>query len=183
MNYIGFNDDIYIDSRSCLCYFSQNKYSITPPIWKTLDSIGNNTMKKAEGEVIKLSAQFDKVDANMAVNLQFAISCGKALTSQFGYQIIEPLQLPKLMIQLNTVNLQSIAPEIRNTYDIGLTFKHAFAWLLGINAGITTYDEMITMRSVFRYLTTSGVFNKSSIKAVEQDSGMMVPLYDTTGLY
>lgn len=176
LNYIGFNDDIYIENRNCLCYFSKNTYSITPPIWKTLDSIGNNTMKKADSDVIKLSSQFDKVDVNMAVNLQFAISCGKSLTSQFGYQIIEPLQLPKLMIQLNTVNLQSIAPEIRNTYDIGLTFKHAMAWLLGINMKITTYDEMLTMRSTFRYLTTNGVFNKSSVKEASVDTNVMVPL-------
>jgi hypothetical protein len=189
LNYIGFFDDsyVYAESRTCLAYVaSSGVYSIAPPIWKTLDGIGNSQFKKAgtDTDVLGLSSQFDKVDNLLMVNLQFAIIAGIQLTKQFGYQSIEPLQLPRLMVQLNTVNLQQISTEVRQTFDIGLTFTQAMAWLLGINRNVTTYDEMITLKRLFRYLSANGIFSRNELNnIVKDDAGELPPLLDLTNVY
>jgi hypothetical protein len=176
INYIGISSDVYVESRNCLAYVANNDvFSITPPIWKTLEGIGSNKIKSED--TIGLTTQFDKVDNNLMVNLQFAIVAGTALTRQFGYQSIEPLQLPKLMVQLKTVNLPQISTEIKQTFDIGLSFTQAMAWLLGINRNITTYEEMITMKKLFRYLSTNGIFSKQELSNILK-SDEEIPLLD-----
>lgn len=177
INYIGINSEIYKETRSCLAFTTKNDItSITPPVWKSLTGIGNNNMNKDEN-LIGLSTQFDKVDVNMLVNLQFAISAGIALTKQFGYQSVEPLQLPKLMIQLKTVNLQSMPTEVKQTFDIGLKFTHAMAWLLGIGNKIDTYNEMLVLRKLFRYLTTTGIYRRNQL--TEMFKEIEIPLLTT----
>lgn len=184
VNYIGFADDVYIEDRNCLAYIANNgAYSVSTPVWKTLDGIGNNKLKAADSqEYIGLSTQFDKVDNNLMVNLQFAIYAGTILTRQFGYQSIEPLQLPKLMVQLRTVNLPQIPTEVKQTFDIGLTFTQAMAWLLGLNKKVATYDEMMTMKKLFRYLSTNGIFGKKDIHNIVKDEHIDLPLLDLSSL-
>lgn len=177
INYIGFIDEVYLEDRQCLGFLSNNEYSITTPIWKTLSQVGNANMKKTNTEVLKLETQFDKIDNLMLVNLQFAIYAGITLTRQFGYRIIEPLQLPRLMMQLKTVNLQSIPTGTRQTFDIGLTFTQAMAWLLGINkAKNNTFQDMLIMKKLFRYLTMNGIYCKSVVNNVFKDESHDVPL-------
>ena len=186
LNYIGFTTDVYAESRTCLAYVANSgEYSIAPPVWKTLDSIGNTQIRKAsaESENVGLTSQFDKVDNNLMVNLQFAIVAGIQLTRQFGYQSIEPLQLPRLMVQLNTVNLQQISTEVKQTFDIGLSFTQAMAWLLGINRRVTTYEEMITLKRLFRYLSANGIFSKKELNNIVQADSGELPLLDLTAVY
>jgi hypothetical protein len=177
ISYIGFTDNVYVEGRNCLAYVANNgQYSISTPVWKTLGGIGQNKLKSNE-DYIGLSTQFDNVDNNLMVNLQFAIVAGINLTKQFGYQSIEPLQLPRLMVQLRTVNLQQIPTEVKQTFDIGLSFSQAMAWLLGINRSVTTYDEMITLKKLFRYLSTNGIFSKQELQNIVKGEGEL-PLLD-----
>lgn len=177
ISYIGFSDDVYVESRNCLAYVANNgQYSISTPVWKALGGIGQNKLKSNDN-YIGLATQFDNVDNNLMVNLQFAIVAGISLTKQFGYQSIEPLQLPRLMVQLRTVNLQQIPTEVKQTFDIGLSFTQAMAWLLGINRSVTTYDEMITLKKLFRYLSTNGIFSKQELRNIVKGEGA-IPLID-----
>lgn len=163
INYIGFSDDVYVEDRQCIGYISNNQYSISTPIWKMLNGIGD---KKLNDDAT-LSSQFDSIDYHTLVNLQFAINAGNMLSKQFGYQIIEPLQLPRLMVQLKTVNLRAVPTGTKQTFDIGLKFTQAMAWLLGINkTKVTTFDDMLVMRQLFRYLSANGIYSKSKMKNI-----------------
>ena len=179
ITYVGYNEDVYSESRQCLAYVAKNGLcSISPPIWKNMGGVGGTKMKKklAQSELTGLITQFDKVDAIMAVNLNFALQAGNVLTKQFGYKSIEPLQLPKLMIQLKTVNLPRISQEIKQTFDIGLTFTQAMSWLLGMQMQITEYDQMIAIRKLFKYLSVTGIYARKSISDIRIDNTVSVPL-------
>jgi hypothetical protein len=176
INYIGFSDDVYVEDRECLGYYSNDQYSISPPVWKMLDNVGENKLKDKDDSNLVMDSQFDKIDSKMLVNLQFAIMAGNVLSKQFGYHIIEPLQLPRLMIQLKTVNLQAVPIGTKQTFDIGFTFSQAMAWLLGIYKNkVNSYEDMIAMKKLFRYLSANGIYSKSAMKNIYARQDHNVP--------
>jgi hypothetical protein len=178
VTYVGYTNEVNIENRQCLAYLtSTGEYSISPPIWKQMSGLGNSNLKKVkESEMIGLTSQFDKVDAVMGVNLNFALQAGNILTKQFGYKSIEPLQLPKLMIQLKTVNLPRISSEIKQTFDIGMTFTQTIAWLLGLQKNLTEYDQMLALRKLFKYISIKGIFAKKSLTDIRINENVSVPL-------
>lgn len=110
---------------------------------------------------------FDMIDESLAVNLNFALKAGQEIGKKFGYEFVEPLQLPRLMIELHTVNLPNVPAEVKATYDIGLKFTHAMAWLLGMSRK-TKDDDLetyIMMRSLMKYLTKKGIFRSNVFNA------------------
>jgi len=152
--------------RNCLGYIASNgSYAVTSPLWATLVNIGENNMKKATMEIKGGMTQFDKVDRNMIVSLQFAIYSGKMLSKVFGYHALDFLQLPKLMIQLNTVNLPNVPVDIRNTFDIGIPFTQCMAHLLGLLRKCETLEEVCMMNKVIKYLSTKGIYSRKAISA------------------
>jgi hypothetical protein len=144
---------------------SNGSYAVTSPLWATLVNIGENNMKKATMEIKGGMTQFDKVDRNMIVSLQFAIYSGKMLSKVFGYHSLDFLQLPKLMIQLNTVNLPNVPVDIRNTFDIGIPFTQCMAHLLGLLRKCETLEEVCMMNKVIKYLSTKGIYSRKAISA------------------
>jgi hypothetical protein len=152
--------------RNCLGYIASNgSYAVTSPLWATLVNIGENNMKKATMEIKGGMTQFDKVDRNMIVSLQFAIYSGKMLSKVFGYHALDFLQLPKLMIQLNTVNLPNVPIDIRNTFDIGIPFTQCMAHLLGLLRKCETLEEVCMMNKIIKYLSTKGIYSRKAISA------------------
>ena len=177
INYIGFSDDVYVEDRECLGYYTNGQYSISPPVWKMLDNVGVNKLKEKEENSLVMDSQFDKIDSKMLVNLQFAITAGNILSKQFGYHMIEPLQLPRLMIQLKTVNLQAVPTGTKQTFDIGFKFTQAMAWLLGIyKNNVNTYEDMLAMKQLFRYLSSNGIYSKSMMKNIYARQDHNVPV-------
>ncbi len=170
-----------VEERVCLAFFpNKGEMSLTPPIWKTLTNIGQRqlTVKGArdnmddmvddasvryvDGEIDQ--TQFDQIDEKLCVNLGFALKAGRELSEVFGYDSIEPLGLDDMMIQLRTVNLPTIASEVKQTFDTGLKFTIAIAWLIGLTRRVETLDSYITLRSLLKYLTTKGVYRKGAFK-------------------
>jgi len=149
--------------RTCLAYVAGNgQYSITPPIWKQLADVGNSALRRADSdEEQEDNYRFDAIDQHLAVNLAFALKAGQVIGSLFTHEEIEPLQLPELMIRLNTVNLPKISSKVKSTYDIGMTFTQAMAWLIGMSNRINTLDSHMAIRSIVKYLTTKGIFRKN----------------------
>lgn len=149
-------DKLQPQERTCIAFVSSTgDYSISPPIWKDVTTVGG-----IKEDV--LSTQFDKLNESMSVNLNFALKAGKEIGKMFGYNCVEPLQLPRLMIELHTVNLPNIPKEVKATYDIGISFTHTFAWLLGLLHKADTLDTFITMRSLMKYLTQKGLYHNSA---------------------
>jgi hypothetical protein len=100
----------------------------------------------------------------MAVSLNFALAAGVELSEVFGYESIQPLQLPKLMVQLKTVNLPKLPKEIKATFNIGMTFTQTFAWLLGFAKQADTLAQEEAVRRLLKYLTSKGIYRKDSLK-------------------
>jgi hypothetical protein len=148
--------------RTCLAFVSSTgQFAVTPPIWKNLSGVGSSALGRSEAEDAELKYQFDAVDEHLAVNLAFALKAGKQIGELFGHEEIDPLKLPDLMIELQTVNLPSIAKSVKQTYDIGMKFSHAMAWLIGMSNRIDTLDSYMVIRSLLKYLTTKGIFRKN----------------------
>lgn len=162
------------EDRTCLLYnTSCGQEAMSPPIWKQLTGVGETQLGLTEDEdngtvsadalgVITGNHQFDRIDELLAVNLAFALKAGQKIADVFGYDSIEPLGLDDLMIQLRTVNLPRVAKEVKQTFDIGIPFTHAIAWLLGLTARTETLDAYVVLRSLLKYLTTKGIYRKNS---------------------
>lgn len=166
--------------RSCLAFVtSGGDYAISPPIWKNLSDVGGKALGNGgddgedDGEdedddgvkVTVSSCNFDRIDEGLAVNLNFALKAGNEIGSTFGYDHVEPLQLPRLMIELHTVNLPNIPKQVKATYDVGIKFTHALAWLLGMSRRANTLETYVMMRSLMKYLTKRGIFRNSTFDA------------------
>lgn len=171
------------EERVCLAFYpTKGDMYLTPPIWKTLTNIGNrqlsakastrnadiddmaddNSVRYVNNEIDE--TQFDQIDDKLCVNLGFVLKAGRELSEVFGYDSIEPLGLPDMMIQLRTVNLPTVANEVKQTFDTGLRFTIAIAWLIGLTKRAETLDSFVTLRSLLKYLTTKGVYRKGAFK-------------------
>jgi hypothetical protein len=162
--------------RSCLAFVtSQGAGVISPPIWKNISDVGCTQLKKAvgvnddddaSGDVdVKNSYSFDRIDETLSVNLNFALKAGNDIGKVFGYEHVEPLRLPQLMIELCTVNLPNIPVSVKATYDIGLKFTHTISWLLGMINKTQTLSDYIVMRSLLKHLTKKGIFRNNVFDA------------------
>ena len=158
--------------RSCLAFVTNDgHFAVSAPIWKDLSDVGTSQLKKSAGDDEDMDDEessgeknnfsFDAIDANLAVNLNFALKAGAEVGALFGYESVQPLQLPPLMVELCTVNLPNIAPQVRATYDIGTKFTHTMAWLLGLSRKADTLETSLVIRSLMKYLTQRGVFRKN----------------------
>lgn len=168
--------------RSCLAFVtSKGEYAISPPIWKNLSDVGGTALTKTaravadedddeDDGVVEVAdtntvRKFDKIDEGLAVNLNFALKAGNEIGRVFGYDHVEPLQLPRLMIELHTVNLPNVPAQVKATYDVGMRFTHAMAWLLGMSRNANTLETYVMMRSLMKYLTKKGIFRNSTFDA------------------
>lgn len=164
-----------IESKVCLKYTTVDgsQTAMSPPIWKLLSNVGHSELKK-NGEdagvqfvTEELKYQFDKVDNFLALNVDFALKAARELSSVFGYEVIEPLNLDYLMTELGTVNLPTVDKSIRQTFDIGIQFTHCFAWLMGLIHRTDTLEGYMAVRGVLKYMTGIGIYRK---KAFEPES-------------
>ena len=168
-------------SRQCLVYKTNSGIvTVTPPIWSALGNVRKSKMDTNNNdlETDGLMSQFDRIEELMAVNLNFALAAGTTLSKQFGYKSIEPLQLPKLMIQLKTVNLPNLSAGVKSTFDIGMTFTQAMGWLMGCLYRVETFEEMLAIRKLLKYLPSRGVFNRDSVrkmKRTEEEVPLLTP--------
>jgi hypothetical protein len=115
--------------------------------------------------------------------LQFAILAGINLTRIFGYRSIEPLQLPKLMKQLVTVNLQSIPKEIKQTFDIGMSVTQAYAWIMGLMLKVESLDDYVYMKRLLRYVSTTGTTKRTRLSDVLKVPEITIPLLSMDQAY
>ena len=167
---LSLREKLMPELRTALAFTPKGKKPfLTPPIWKTLGNVGNQQFKRMDVEDVEENTvistdtfQFDQIDEHLSVNLGFALKAGRELSEVFGYDVIEPLGLDDLMIQMRTINLPNIANEVKQTYDTGFPFTHAVAWLIGLVNRTQTLDSFITLRSLMKHLTTKGVYRKGA---------------------
>lgn len=156
--------------RQCLgFYIDDTAFTISPPVWKNLASIGAKSKDEFDeddtvsGSIVQSKHNFEWIDNNMGVNLLFALRAGRLIGQTYGYEETEPLFLGRLMIELHTVNLPAIDKSVKRTFDIGMKFSHAAAWILGLMQRAPNFDTYLQMRSLLKYLTTVGVFDRNAL--------------------
>lgn len=177
------------ESRNCVAVvIDDNTFSVSAPIWKILGNekaIKTNDVDDEDGGKNSLISSFKGIDSQVAINLNFALRAAKELADQFGYESIQPLQLPKMMIQLKTVNVPRLPKEVKSTTDVGLKFTHGLSWLLGLQYQATTPQQVFTIRQMIKYLMTKGYFWKEKTKKnriLVDSKDVSVPLYSVEQL-
>lgn len=187
LTYLNFVSPL-LENRSCVAMvIDDNTYSISAPIWKSLDAkaaLTNDDGGDDEGnEKLSLISSFKGIDKSVSINLNFALRAAKDLADQFGYESIQPLQLPQMMIKLNTVNLPRMPKEVKKTTDIGLNFTHGLAWLLGLQHKAKTPQQYHTIRQLTKYLMTKGFFwkEKTNKKNLVKAGVKNLPLFHVEG--
>ena len=159
---------LVIEERSCLGFIIGDKFVISPPIWKELQGMSDRKTKgkdidESEDGIFDTAVSLSTMDEKLFVNLQFALAAGKEISQAFGYNAIAPLQFPRLMIELKTVNLPNIPKEVKTTHGIGMSFTHGLAWLLGLLYRAEKVEQLNAVRRMLKYLTTKGVYRKSVV--------------------
>lgn len=117
-----------------------------------------------------------KLDSWWFVNLRFVNYAARALSNQFGYDVLEPLGLPLLMIEHRTFNLGGLSTSIQASSPAPIGFKNTLAWLIGMHLKVKTLDDFICMKQTLKMLTSKGT---TANNAVGQEGG---PTIDTKHL-
>lgn len=181
LSYLNFNQPTKTTRYCVAFYVSDDIYSISAPIWLNLGEAGRTNDSEFDGGGSgSMLASFDGADDTLGVNLNFALKAATVLSELFGYETIEPLQIPYLMVRLNTINLPNMPKEVKQRTDIGMPITSAFAWILGLLHKAETPEQFHGLRQLTKYLTTKGFFwkNKQGVAMyVKEDKiGTDVPL-------
>lgn len=157
-------DPMSLGERVSIGYFATNgTYSISSPEWANYSRIVHASISQDQ-KPKHVEYPFDTINEKYGVNLLFALRSAGIISEYFGYDAIEPLNLPDIMVDLNTVNLPNIPQSMKSTYDIGLQLTHAMAWLLGLSTKISKVDQYYEMSNLVRSLMANGTFYKESVK-------------------
>lgn len=150
--------------RACVGFYASNgMVAISPPEWSSFYNFTSAANKNIGDSDRSYDFPFDVLDEMYGVNINFALRAAKVISTLYDFDAIEPLNLPELMLELNTVNIPNIGADIKSTFDIGLKMSHTMAWLLGLMSKIDNIDEYIEMASVLKTLTGNGIFRKSLV--------------------
>lgn len=194
-----FRTGVVMEERGVIVYSNGSAFCITPPIWKNVDAIGSSaaldTEVRTEHEDYldattgittteeRLLVLIDSLDKNYNLNLNFTLNSAKAISNIFGFDAVEPLQLPEIMLQLATVNIPALPKYIKSTFSIGLRPSHGLTWLMGLLVQTKTLQEYIEVRAVIKYLTTKGMFHSTSTKKsslFQNEEHKMPPMLDVS---
>jgi hypothetical protein len=151
----------------CLAFVAgDGKFAISPPIWKHYDeTAGAVTDDDDSGNNAASKFDFNSIDTKYSVNLNFALKAAKEIGTLCGYDSIEPLDLPRLMTELCTVNLPNIPQQVKATYDIGMAPSHAVAWLLGISRSVDNLQTLTVVRTLLKHVMGKGLFERDAFTA------------------
>ena len=151
----------YLVDKDCLVYCAPTGETfVTPPIWNHLGQIGSKKLgdETSSGGTKKVdNTLFDHIDNDLSVNISFALDVAGRVSKRFGFECVEPLQLPELMVEYTTVNLKKLPPAVKQTGSCGIQFTHTLAWLFGLFRDTNNFTDMLEFRAILKYLTTKGL--------------------------
>lgn len=99
---------------------------------------------------------FVEIDSNVFPNIRFVNYAAKALSRQFGYESVEPLGLPILMMEHQTFNIGGLPTEMQAASAAPMSFTCALAWMIGMNREVESLDDLIAVKSSTKMLLTKG---------------------------
>lgn len=95
---------------------------------------------------------FDKIDSELTLTLNFALDAARIVGRWCGAGAVDALELPKIMLKLQTVNLSNLHPAERDLTPISLTFSYALAWLIGRSQICQTTTQCLDFRTLYNDL-------------------------------
>lgn len=192
-----FKTGIVLEERGVIAYVNGDAFCVTPPIWKNVDAIGSSGAMEVDPaseredyldmtrgvstSQERFAVLIDLLDKNFNLNLNFTLNSAKAISNIFGFDAVEPLQLPEIMLELSTVNIPALPKSIKSTFCIGLKPSHALTWLMGLLNQTETLEDYIAIRAVIKYLTTKGMFHSKSTQKTNvfaTDDHQIPPMLD-----
>lgn len=111
----------------------------------------------------------EEMDRKVFVNMRFVNYSARVLARQFGYDTIEPLGLPLLMIEHRTFNLGSLEIPVQVTSPAPMSFSNALAWVVGLIMRVNTIDDLITVKQTMKMLLTKGNTSHKTREMVMND--------------
>lgn len=105
---------------------------------------------------IEADEEFKKIDSSVFANLRFVTYAAKVLSRQFGYEVVEPLGLPILMIEHQTFNIGGLPTEMQAASPAPMAFSAALAWMIGLNQKVENLDDLIAIKASTKMLLTKG---------------------------
>lgn len=149
-------------TQSCVLFvLDDGKKVLSPPIWNNVLDI-RKTIVGAQG-----TRKFDQMDTHLSVNLEFVLYSADVIGKQFGYLHLTPLQLPDIMIALNTVNLPKVSKAVRETFVVDMQFTTAFAWLLSYCEQSKDLTQYGYVRAAIKQLCTKGTFEDKKTQVLQ----------------
>ena len=115
-----------------------------------VDKFNNND------EFVDEDESFLEIDSNVFPNLRFVTYAARALSRQFGYESVEPLGLPILMMEHQTFNIGGLPTEMQAASAAPMSFSCALAWMIGFNQQVESLDDLIAIKASTKMLLTKG---------------------------
>ena len=165
-------------SLSCLAYKKDDlgNWQFTCPVTRAsggfLQLTGDVDTFNAGDQFVDnaVASSLAHMDNNHIVNLKFVNYAAKRVTECFGFETAEPLGLPLLMIEHQTMSLISLPQSVQQTSPAPFKFTQGVAWLIGLFGRVETLDQMMTMKATMKMLLTKG---NTQVESAEVDE---VPL-------
>ena len=151
------------ESRACYGFVVGSIVTITPPLTKQLAIAGNAitiTVKDENNRVTELD-RLEMINDTLYVNVAFALRTSEIIGNLWGYEMVEPLRLDNLIVELGTVNIPALPKSVKNTKAISMDFVTALSWLIGMINRCTTLNELMEIKSCISFLLTRGCFEKT----------------------
>lgn len=156
-----------IETRSCLAYRNAqtDEWIITAPVTRKSGGflqITGDTDKfdKQKDSFIDADTEFARMNTMIFPNLRFVNYAAKVLTNRFGYDSIEPLGLPILMIEHQTFNVGGIPTEMQAASPAPFNFMDGLAWMIGMHRQVSNLEDLMAVKSTLKMLLTKGNTNQ-----------------------
>lgn len=167
-----------IEPLAALCYKhpTTGEWVKTSPITRHsggfIQITGDVGAFNAGDQFVDSEKEFAKIDTSLFVNLRFVNYGARVLSQRFGYEAIEPLGLPLLMIEHRTFNVGGLALPVQMSSPAPLKFTRAMAWMIGLFLQVKDLDDMIAVKQTFKMLLTKGNTNQ---RMMGEDAKTEVP--------
>lgn len=176
------------DTFSGLAYLNPqtNDWVITPPVVRQMGQYIALTEDADEAKSVSSGALMDeedplaRLDRNKFPNLRFVNYAARVVAERFGYDSIEPLGLPLLMIEHRTFNLGGLETGVQMSSKAPFAFSQGLAWCIGLMKNVKCLDDLVAVKSTIKMFMSKGNSNiMTSAKKADEVGQNTKNLIDT----
>ena len=156
--------------------YKNNELVALSPVISSQQTLKNFVDRTRSGSQIY---NFDLGQELLYVNVDFCLDAAKKIGMIYGHDANEVLNLPELMIELNTVNLYRLDKHIRKLTPSKINLLNAMSWVMGFYHRESDIQKLMNIRGIFSNLLSNGVVNKHLINEryiMKSDLGT-IPLF------